>query len=91
MAVRNDEVSEVNEMLQGMERFDGVFVCTTNLLDRIDEAALRLLSPGDFATVQRQVVLLEETLEPVEFLAQLEQEHGIKPDVRFEKPIGFVH
>jgi SpoVK/Ycf46/Vps4 family AAA+-type ATPase len=40
-AVRNYEVSEVNEMLQGMERFDGVFVCTTNLFDRIDEAALR--------------------------------------------------
>lgn len=40
-AVRNYEVSEVNEMLQGMERFDGIFVCTTNLFDRIDEAALR--------------------------------------------------
>ncbi|MGD9942972.1 MAG: AAA family ATPase [Burkholderiaceae bacterium] len=40
-AVRNYEVSEVNEMLQGMERFDGIFICTTNLLDRIDEAALR--------------------------------------------------
>jgi SpoVK/Ycf46/Vps4 family AAA+-type ATPase len=41
MAVRNYEVSEVNEMLQGMERFDGIFICTTNLFDRIDEAALR--------------------------------------------------
>jgi SpoVK/Ycf46/Vps4 family AAA+-type ATPase len=41
LAVRNYEVSEVNEMLQGMERFDGVFICTTNLFDRIDEAALR--------------------------------------------------
>jgi SpoVK/Ycf46/Vps4 family AAA+-type ATPase len=41
MAVRNYEVSEVNEMLQGMERFEGVFICTTNLFDRIDEAALR--------------------------------------------------
>ena len=40
-AVRHYEVSEVNEMLQGMERFDGVFICTTNLFDRIDEAALR--------------------------------------------------
>jgi SpoVK/Ycf46/Vps4 family AAA+-type ATPase len=41
LAVRNYEVSEVNEMLQGMERFDGVFICTTNLFERIDEAALR--------------------------------------------------
>ena len=44
MAVRNYEVSEVNEMLQGMERFDGIFICTTNLFDRIDEAALRRFS-----------------------------------------------
>jgi SpoVK/Ycf46/Vps4 family AAA+-type ATPase len=28
-------------MLQGMERFGGIFICTTNLLDRIDQAALR--------------------------------------------------
>lgn len=41
MAERHYEVSEVNEMLQGMERFAGVFVCTTNLFDDLDEAALR--------------------------------------------------
>src|SRR5256714_10161165 len=41
MAERNYEVSEVNEMLQGMERYAGVFVCTTNLFDELDEAALR--------------------------------------------------
>jgi SpoVK/Ycf46/Vps4 family AAA+-type ATPase len=40
-AQRNYEVSEVNEMLQGMERFHGIFICTTNLMDRIDQAALR--------------------------------------------------
>ncbi len=40
-AQRNYEVSEVNEMLQGMERHPGVFICTTNLMERIDEAALR--------------------------------------------------
>jgi hypothetical protein len=28
-------------MLQGMERFAGVFICTTNLFDDLDEAALR--------------------------------------------------
>jgi SpoVK/Ycf46/Vps4 family AAA+-type ATPase len=41
MAERNYEVSEVNEMLQGMERHAGIFICTTNLFDEIDEAALR--------------------------------------------------
>jgi SpoVK/Ycf46/Vps4 family AAA+-type ATPase len=40
-AQRTYEVTEVNEMLQGMERFRGIFVCTTNLMDRIDQAALR--------------------------------------------------
>ncbi|MBX3645423.1 MAG: ATP-binding protein [Rubrivivax sp.] len=41
MAERHYEVTEVNEMLQGMERFGGVFICTTNLFDDLDEAALR--------------------------------------------------
>ena len=41
MAERNYEVSEVNEMLQGMERFAGIFICTTNLFLELDEAALR--------------------------------------------------
>ena len=41
MAERNYEVSEVNEMLAGMERFGGVFICTTNLFEELDEAALR--------------------------------------------------
>jgi SpoVK/Ycf46/Vps4 family AAA+-type ATPase len=40
-AQRTYEVTEVNEMLQGMECFNGIFVCTTNLMDRIDQAALR--------------------------------------------------
>lgn len=41
LAQRSYEVSEVNEMLQGMERFAGIFICTTNLFLDIDEAALR--------------------------------------------------
>jgi SpoVK/Ycf46/Vps4 family AAA+-type ATPase len=40
-AQRSYEVTEVNEMLQGMERFAGIFICTTNLMERIDQAALR--------------------------------------------------
>ena len=34
-------MTEVNEMLQGMERHNGIFICATNLPDRIDQAALR--------------------------------------------------
>jgi SpoVK/Ycf46/Vps4 family AAA+-type ATPase len=135
MAERNYEVSEVNEMLQGMERYAGVFICTTNLFNDLDEAALRrftfkvqfkpltavqrermfvaealggdadrlsdeqrkrlrameLLAPGDFAAVKRQVDVLGETFEPDEFLSQLEAEHRVKPEVRHQRGIGFVH
>jgi SpoVK/Ycf46/Vps4 family AAA+-type ATPase len=134
MAERNYEVSEVNEMLQGMERYAGVFICTTNLFDELDEAALRRftfkirfhalraaqrermfvvealagaadavsdeqrarlaaldqLTPGDFAAVRRQVDVLGVAFEPDEFLAQLEAEHRVKPEVRQRRGIGFV-
>jgi len=40
-ATRSWEVSAVNEMLAQMERFSGVFVASTNLIDGIDQAALR--------------------------------------------------
>ena len=135
MAERNYEVSEVNEMLQGMERFAGVFICTTNLFDELDEAALRrftfkvrfkpltaeqrermfvaealdgdaarlsaerrerlatldALTPGDFASVKRQTDVLGESFEPDEFLSQLEAEHRVKPEVRQQRGIGFLH
>jgi SpoVK/Ycf46/Vps4 family AAA+-type ATPase len=135
MAERNYEISETNEMLQGMERFAGVFICTTNLFEELDEAALRrftfkirfkpltaeqrermfatealggdaslltaeqgrrllaleLLAPGDFAAVRRQVEVLGEAFDPDEFLSQLEAEHRVKPDVRRQRSIGFVH
>jgi SpoVK/Ycf46/Vps4 family AAA+-type ATPase len=134
LAQRNYEVSEVNEMLQGMERFTSVFICTTNLMDRIDEAALRrfsfkikflaltteqrekmfvtealggdaaritqrqkdrlkglrLLAPGDFATVKRQWLLFDEPIDAEKFLDQLEREHNVKPDIRYERPMGFT-
>lgn len=35
------EVSSVNELLQQMERFKGIFICATNLFESIDAAALR--------------------------------------------------
>ena len=133
-AQRNYEVSEVNEMLQGMERFPGVFICTTNLFERLDAAALRRftfkirfkplereqrtqmfvtealqgdpqrlhadmlqrlgrldqLCPGDFAAVKRQATILDATLEPLEFLEQLEAEHRLKPEVRDGRSMGFL-
>jgi len=37
----NWEVTQVNEMLVQMEKFDGLFIATTNLIDRLDQASLR--------------------------------------------------
>jgi SpoVK/Ycf46/Vps4 family AAA+-type ATPase len=65
-AQRTYEVTEVNEMLQGMERFAGVFVCTTNLLDRIDQAALRRFTFKirfkPLTTRQREAMFVTEAL-----------------------------
>ena len=41
LAVRGFEATKVNEMLLQMEKFNGIFVATTNLMDNIDKAALR--------------------------------------------------
>ena len=112
----------------------GIFVCTTNLLDSLDPAALRRftfkikfspltavqreqmfvaealagessrmtdalraslakltqLCPGDFAAVKRQMDILATTLSAEEFLAQLQAEHRIKPEVRQSRGMGFV-
>ncbi len=122
-------------MLQGMERFRGVFICTTNLMDQLDAAALRRfafkvkflplrreqreamfvtealsgeeqalipalrerlsrldqLCLGDYAAVQRQAQILGETLTAEDFLAQLEAEHRLKPEVRERRGMGFTH
>lgn len=37
----NWEISKVNEMLTHMEDFDGIFIATTNLMERMDTASLR--------------------------------------------------
>lgn len=115
------EVSTVNELLQNMEQFQGIFILATNLQRGLDAAALRRftfkleflpstpeqrwtmflnetglaeeslsekqveqwkddllmmvgLTPGDFATVKRQCILLGETLSPQEWLIQLQME-----------------
>lgn len=35
------EVTQVNELLTQMEAFDGIFICTTNLMQKLDQASLR--------------------------------------------------
>ena len=35
------EVTQVNELLTQMEAFEGIFICTTNLMSKLDQASLR--------------------------------------------------
>lgn len=122
-AFRSWEVTQVNELLVGMEQFDGLFLCSTNLMDQLDQAAfrrfvvkvrldylrvdqawamfealcgeakatvdpslrsevgrLRLLTPGDFATVHRQLALGAEPASSSRIVALLEDECRMKRD-----------
>lgn len=40
-AQRSWEVTQVNELLTQMEAFEGIFICTTNLMEKLDPASLR--------------------------------------------------
>jgi SpoVK/Ycf46/Vps4 family AAA+-type ATPase len=126
-ALHSWEVTQTNELLQRMERFDGIVIVATNLFRDLDTAALRrftfkiefreldlsqrwrmfvaeagltntaatlnaatresweqrllfmkYLTPGDFATVKRQCLVLDTVLTPEEWLDQLEIECQIK-------------
>jgi len=114
-----------------MERFEGLFICSTNLIQHFDTASLRRftlkikfdyltpvqrwllfcahvpraatqadrwqsrveqlrgLVPGDFATVRRQVALLNLRLTPNEWITRLAQECAAKR-LLGQSTIGFV-
>ena len=67
LAERNYEITEVNEMLQGMERHAGLFICTTNLFEELDEAALRRftfkIQFKPLSAEQRQRMFVAEALQ----------------------------
>ncbi|MCX7946408.1 MAG: AAA family ATPase [Hydrogenophilus sp.] len=57
------EVSLTNELLTQMEAFDGLFVCTTNLVEQLDGASLRRFAfkvRFDFLTAEQRVALFVE-------------------------------
>lgn len=128
-------VTQVNEILQQIERFEGVFIAATNLFQSLDAASLRRftfklefkplrddqawemfcneteydpkadpaeaaalkddlaqisnLAPGDFATVKRQAVLLDEVLSPLDWIEQLRVEAKLKMSGIEKHKIGF--
>lgn len=59
------EVTQVNEMLTQMETFPGIFICTTNLMDKLDAASLRRfdfkLKFDYLSTEQRWALFLQES------------------------------
>jgi transitional endoplasmic reticulum ATPase len=62
----NWEVTQVNELLTQMEAHDGVFICTTNLLDRLDQASLRRFVfkvKFDYLTAEQRWYLFRRELE----------------------------
>lgn len=59
------EISQVNEMLTQMESFEGIFICTTNLMDKLDTASLRRFAfkvRFDYLTAQQRVALFRREL-----------------------------
>lgn len=67
--VRNWEVTQVNELLTQMEAFDGIFICTTNLMDRLDQASLRRFSfkvKFDYLRPDQSWAMFQQELESME-------------------------
>lgn len=71
-AARSWEVTQVNELLTQMEGFEGLFMASTNLMDRLDHASLRRFDQkiyfGYLQPHQSRALLL-----------QVLKEHGIRP------------
>jgi len=59
------EVAQVNELLTQMEQFDGLFFCTTNLMEVLDQASLRrfdLKIKFDYLKAAQTWMLFQQTL-----------------------------
>ena len=88
-AQRSWEVSQVNEMLTQMESFPGVFVASTNLMEGLDQAALRrfdLKVKFDFLKPEqsselfcRYCIQLGLSIPPPETLAKLRRLQKLTP------------
>ena len=64
------ERSQVNELLQCMERFEGIFIAATNMIDTLDKAALRRFTYKiEFLSlnVEQRVAMLRQQLGDVQW------------------------
>ncbi len=79
-ANRSWEVTQVNELLVQMENFDGLFICSTNLMDDLDQASLR-----------RFAIKVEfDYLKPEQSIAMLEQECITEPTTEDARAIAML-
>jgi len=78
------ELTQVNEMLVQMENFEGIFIATTNLMDRLDKASLRRFDmkmefsylqsmqlKDIFQSYQKELSLAEASVEEIDRLTNL--------------------
>lgn len=64
-AQRSWEVTQVNELLTQMEACEGIFVCTTNLMQKLDQASLRRFAfkmKFDFLDVEQRWSMFQQEL-----------------------------
>jgi len=57
------EITQVNEILTQMETFSGIFICTTNLMDKLDAASLRRFDfkvKFDYLTPEQRWALFQQ-------------------------------
>ena len=65
------EVTQVNELLVQMENFSGLFICSTNLMDRLDQAVFRrfdLKIRFDYPTAEQRWRLFEAHMKDLGFI-----------------------
>jgi SpoVK/Ycf46/Vps4 family AAA+-type ATPase len=65
LACRSWEVTQVNELLQQLEDFEGIVACTTNLFEDLDQAAMRRFTfriPFDYLPAAKARRLLRQLL-----------------------------
>ncbi|MGB1255302.1 MAG: AAA family ATPase [Thiolinea sp.] len=77
------EISRVNELLTQMEVFEGIFVCSTNLMHNLDKASLRrfdLKIKFDYMTREQAWAMFQQVM--------LDKSVAIEDQVRWEKRVG---
>ena len=92
-AQRSWEITAVNEMLVQMEMFDGVFIASTNLMDDIDQAALRrfdLKVKFDYLGIEQAKRLLMSTAEALGIAAPTARDLDLLRSLRTLTPGDFA-